>query len=96
MLRMYSRKPPGRPKLHKADPNISHMRVTAELKALIEAEIKGRETMAECCLRLIRDKVKDLNVERKKVSALERALEESDIQYTKMMEKRFGKETISI
>lgn len=91
MLNMYQKKPTGRPKLNKADPNITHMRVTAELKELLMASREGRETMAECCLRLIRSRAPLL----KKVTALERELEDSNIQYTEM-QKRFGPETISV
>jgi hypothetical protein len=77
------KKPPGRPFLHKKDPNITHMRITAELKAILESEIQGRETMAECCLRLLRTKGK-------KVAAL---LQERDYlnQHVDQLQKRIDR-----
>jgi hypothetical protein len=36
------------------------MRITADLKALLESEIQGRETLSECCLRLLRQRGKNV------------------------------------
>jgi hypothetical protein len=72
MLRFYSRKPPGRPKLNKRDPNITHMRVTRDLKDLLESEIQGRETLAECCLRLLRYRGRRLGEREQDVARLEK------------------------
>jgi len=76
------RRPPGRPKLNKADPNITHMRVSHELKELLLAEQEGHETLNETALRLIRYRGK-------KAEALRRDLEDTYAR-NELLERRIG------
>jgi ppGpp synthetase/RelA/SpoT-type nucleotidyltranferase len=72
----------GRPFLNKEYPNISHMRVSEELLALLTSEKSENETLSETALRLIRSRVK-------KVEALTQELQVKDkvIETLKLNEK---------
>jgi hypothetical protein len=65
------RKIRGRPKLVKPYPNVGLMRISEELKGLLEAEKGPRETMGECALRLIRERGKKVIALRKELDQVE-------------------------